>query len=123
MGIGLAEITGFALVTSGDRTVVDVGALLITGVQHGYGMAGASLVFLPLGFTILNSGVLSRALGVLAVVLGGVFFLFGLLGVLFSIQTVVDILLSLQGLWWLAAGINWLTRRGGLEPHEEALGV
>lgn len=117
VSIGLAEFTGYGLVTTGDPTVVDVGTHLITAVQHGYGMVGAPLVFVPLGAVILRTGVLTRTLGIIAVVLGAVFFALGFLGVLAPVQGIVDALSAAQGCWWLAAGINWITRtRRGLQP-------
>jgi hypothetical protein len=116
VGIGLAEMTGYVLVTTGSTAIVNVGAHLITAVQHGYGMIGAPLVFLPLGVAILKTGILGRALGWAAVILGAVFFIFGFLGVLWPIQTVVDLLSSLQGIWWVAAGVNWIQRVGRTAP-------
>jgi len=112
VAIGLAEMTGYVLVTTGNAVVVNVGAHLILAVQHGYGMVGAPLVFLPIGFVILKTGILVRALGWTAVILGAIFFAFGFLGVLWPVQTIVDILSSLQGLWWLAAGISWFQHAG-----------
>jgi hypothetical protein len=116
VGIGLAEMAAYVLVTTGSPSIVNVGAHLIIAVQHGYGMIGAPLVFLPLGFVILKTGILGRALGWIAVTLGAIFFIFGFLGVLLSVQTVVDLLSSLQGIWWVAAGINWIQRVGRTTP-------
>ncbi len=116
VGIGLAEMTGYVLVTTGSPTIVNVGAHLIIAVQHGYGMIGAPLVFLPLGFVILKTGILGQALGWIAVILGAIFFIFGFLGVLLPVQTVVDLLSSLQGIWWVASGINWIQRVGRTTP-------
>jgi hypothetical protein len=116
VGIGLAEMTGFALVTTGSPAIVDLGAHLIIAVQHGYSMVGAPLVFLPLGLVILKTGVLGRALGWIAVILGVVFFIFGFVGILLPVQTIVDLLSSLQGIWWVAAGVNWAQRVGRTTP-------
>jgi hypothetical protein len=124
VAIGLAEMSGYVLVTTGDSAVTDVGAHLITAVQHGYGMVGAPMVFLPLGAVILRTRILPRALGTVAVALGAVFFALGLAGVLAPIQTLVSILSSLQGLWWLAAGVAWLARRqGGAAPEAAGTAV
>jgi hypothetical protein len=65
-----------------------------------------------LGAVILRSRILPRALGIIAVTLGAVFFAFGFIGIVAQVQTAVDILSSLQGLWWLGAGIVWLARGG-----------
>jgi len=112
-GVGLAEFSGYALAVSGDPTVVRVASQFIPAVQHGYAMVAAPLVFLPLGAVILGSGVLPRVLGYIALILGTVFAVLGLVGVLAPVQGIVDGLSALQGLWWIAAAVALLRQPAG----------
>ncbi len=110
--IGLAEMTGYGLVTRGDPAVVNVGAQFITAVQRGYTLVAAPLLFVPLGSVILRTNLLSRALGWTAVILGGIFFVFGFLSFVAAVPGNVDVRGAAQGIRWLAAGINRIRRAG-----------
>ncbi|HZO71554.1 MAG TPA: DUF4386 family protein [Ktedonobacteraceae bacterium] len=112
--VSLVEVAFYLSAINGDpaRTLL-ISLDLIHAVQNEYSMVAAPLLFLPLGWIIVNSRVLPRPLGYLAFVLGGLFVVLGL-PVLFvpSIQTVVNILSIIQGVWWLAAAVTLLVLTG-----------
>lgn len=110
--VGLAEVTGYALATSGDPIVVRVASQFIPAVQHGYSIVAAPLIFLPLAAVILESGILARCVGYAAFGFGIVFAAFGLIGMLAPVQGIVDVLSAVQGFWWIAAAISFLLRSG-----------
>lgn len=86
---------------------------LISAVQHLYFMVAAPAVFLPLGAVILTSRPLPHIFGYLAILLGAVFALVGIVGLYTPLQTTVgNILASVQGVWWLAAAVTLLVRPG-----------
>jgi hypothetical protein len=114
--VGLAELTGYAMAASGDATVVRVAVQFIPGVQHGYSVVAAPMVFLPLGAVILTSGILPRAIGYGALAFGVVFASMGPIGMLAPVQGFVDALSAIQGLWWIAAAIALIGRAGLPQP-------
>jgi hypothetical protein len=92
------------------RTVTSLTSFdLMTVFSHIYPLAPAPLIFLGLGPILLGSRVLPRALGYLALALGGLFEIVGLLG-LFTTPALTLIPLALQSLWLLAAAIAFLVR-------------
>ncbi len=116
LAVSLAELAGYALVTSGDLSVVRVGAPLIAAVQRGYSVLAAPLVFAPLGALLLRSGLLGRPLAYGALVLAALFWLLGLANSLIPLQALIDILSAFQGLWWLWAGLALLRRASLRSP-------
>ncbi|HLG60566.1 MAG TPA: DUF4386 family protein [Ktedonosporobacter sp.] len=112
--VSLVEVAFYLSAINGDPTRTLLVSLdFIHAVQSEYSMVAAPLLFLPLGLIIVSSRVLPRILGYLAFVLGGLFVVLGL-PVLFvpSIQTVVDMLSIIQGVWWLAAAVTLLVLAG-----------
>lgn len=84
---------------------------LMTVFTHIYPIAPAPLIFLGLGAVLLGSRVLPRAFGYLALGLGSLFAIVGLVG-LFTIPVLTLIPLALQSLWILAAAIALILRSG-----------
>jgi hypothetical protein len=82
---------------------------LMTMFIHIYPLAPAPLIFLALGTVLVGSPVLPRSFGYLALALGGLFEIVGLVG-LFTTPILTLIPLALQSLWLLAAGIAFLVR-------------
>jgi hypothetical protein len=82
---------------------------LMTVFTHIYPLAPAPLIFLALGAILVKSDVLPRIFGYLALALGSLFEVVGLLG-LFTTPVLTLIPLSLQSLWLLSAGIAFLVR-------------
>ena len=110
--VSLVEITFYLAaaeaVVTGDVATGTMSNALIKAVQHVFLIAPALLV--PLGAVLVGSRVLPRPFGYLAVVLGAVLQALGLVGLFGVLQPLVDILLVVQGLWFVAAAIALLVR-------------
>jgi hypothetical protein len=94
---------------------------LMTMFTHVYPLAPAPLIYLALGTTLATSDVLPRTFGYLALALGSLFEIVGLLG-LFTTPILTLIPLSLQALWLMAAGIAFLVRPETADPVNRATG-
>jgi hypothetical protein len=110
--VSLVEITFYlaaaeAAVT-GDVATGTISNALIKAVQHVFLIAPALL--LPLGAVLLGSRVLPRAFAYLALGLGAILQALGLVGLFDVLQPVIDVLLIVQGLWFLAAAVALLVR-------------
>ena len=92
----------------------------ISAVQHLYFIAAAPALFLPLGFAIIESRVLPKTLGYLALLLAATF---AVLGAAFMLQLTlpasVTAVAGIQALWWLAAAITLIVRRGEIPSIHE----
>lgn len=73
-------------------------------------MVAAPALFLTLGIVILSSRVLPHLFAYLALALVAIFAVLGVVALFTPIQPVVNILASVQGLWWLCAAITLLVR-------------
>jgi hypothetical protein len=110
--VSLVEVTFYfaaaqAAVT-GDVATGTLASALVKAVQHVFLIAPALL--LPLGAVLLGSRVLPRAFAFGALALGGVLQVLGLVGLFGVLQPVVDVLLIVQGVWFLAAAGTLLVR-------------
>lgn len=100
----LIEVTFYLSAVNGNPATTGLISLdLIAAVQHIYSMVAAPAVFLPLGVVVLRSRVLPQVFGYLAVALAGIFAVLGIIALGAPIQNVVNILASVQGVWWLLA--------------------
>jgi len=110
--VSLIEITFYISAVqatlSGDATAGTISTGLIKATQHIFLIAPALL--LPLGVVILGSHILPRVLGYLALALGAALQVFGLLGLFNVLQPVIDVLLIVQSIWFLAAAITLIFR-------------
>jgi hypothetical protein len=105
----LVEVTFYLSAVNGNPVTTGLISLdLISAVQHVFSMVAAPALFLPLGAVILGSRVLPHVFGYLAFVLAGIFAILGIVALFSPIQSVVNILASVQGLWWLIAAITLL---------------
>lgn len=105
----LVEVTFYLSAVNGNPATTGLISLdLISAVQHVFSMVAAPAVFLPLGAVILGSRVLPHVFGYLALVLAGIFAILGIVALFSPIQSVVNILASVQGLWWVIAAITLL---------------
>jgi len=105
----LVEVTFYLSAVNGNPATTGLISLdLISAVQHVFSMVAAPAVFLPLGAVILGSRVLPHVFGYLAFVLAGIFAILGIVALFSPIQSVVNILASVQGLWWVTAAITLL---------------
>lgn len=105
-------LTAVQAVASGDAMLGALSNSLIKGVQHVFLIAPALL--LPLGIVILGSSVLPRVFGYLALVLGATLQTLGLAGLFATLQPVIDVVLIVQGVWFLAASVALLVPRRAL---------
>jgi hypothetical protein len=109
----LVEVTFYLSAVNGNPATTGLISLdLISAVQHIFSMVAAPALFLPLGAVILGSRVLPHVFGYLAFVLAGIFGILGIIALFSPIQSVVNILASVQGLWWLTAAITLLVSTG-----------
>lgn len=113
---GLIETTFYLFTASAAQASTGfIGFELIHASQRLYFIVAAPAVFLPLGVVILASRA-SRPLpcvyGYLAFLLGAVFVLVGIVGLYLPLQTVIDTLGEVQGVWWLLATVTLLVRPG-----------
>jgi hypothetical protein len=106
LGVSLVEVTLYLAaanaIAAGDRPSGLIAGALIKAVQHTFLIAPALL--LPLAAVILKSRVLPRGFGYSALAIGLILQALGLVGLLVPLQGVVDIVLIVQSLWFIAAG-------------------
>lgn len=110
MTVSLIEVTFYvcALFTS-PAGMTEIGIRLIESVQHLYFIVSAPAVFLPLGIVLVNSRIIPRILGYLALALGAAFALVGMSSLLtLALPASVTSLGAIQALWWLAAAFSLL---------------
>jgi hypothetical protein len=84
---------------------------LMTVFTHIYPIAPAPLIFLALGTVLLGSRLLPRAFAYLALALGGVFEVLGLVG-LFTVSAITLFPLALQAVWVVAAAVALIVGAG-----------
>jgi hypothetical protein len=114
MTVSLIEITFYIAVLFKDPPLTSlIGLNVIYAVQHLYFIIGAPALFIPLGLVLLDSDVLPKSFGRLAIFLG---LLFGILGIVFLLRLILPVWVTasagLQALWWLAAAIAMIVRAG-----------
>ena len=116
MTVTLIEVTLYISALYRDPTMMpSVSLHLISAVQHLYFIVAAPALFLPLGIVLVQSRVLPRLFGYLALLLAS---MFAALGVIFllrlTLPDAVTALGAVQALWWLAAAVALIVRRGEL---------
>jgi hypothetical protein len=114
MTVSLIEITFYIAVLFKDPPLGILTCMnIIYAVQHLYFIIAAPVFFIALGIVILNSKVLSRIFGYLAILLGAAF---GILGMVFLTTLILPIWVTafagVQTLWWLSASISLIMRSG-----------
>jgi hypothetical protein len=88
---------------AGDLTSGMVSNALIKAVQHVFLIAPALL--LPLGAVLLGARILPRLFAYLALAIGATLQIFGLVGLFGALQPIIDDVLIVQALWFVAAGV------------------
>jgi hypothetical protein len=101
-------LTAAEAAVTGDVATGTIANALIKAIQHVFLIAPALL--LPLGAVLLGSRVLPRAFAYLALALGSALQVLGLVGLFAVLQPVIDVLLIVQGFWFLAAALTLLVR-------------
>lgn len=106
LGVSLLEIAFYLAaaqaIAAQDLALGLVASGLVKATQHVFLIAPALL--LPLGAAILTTRVLPRAFGWSGLAIGAALQALGLAGVLTPLQGVVDAVLIVQALWFIAAG-------------------
>jgi hypothetical protein len=107
LAVSLIEVTFYLAVgqaiAAGDRELGFIGGGLIKAVQHVFLIAPALLI--PLGVVIARTRVLRPAFAYSAIAIGVALQMLGLAGVFGALQPVVDAVLIVQSLWFVAAGV------------------
>lgn len=120
--VSLVEVALYLSAVNGNPATTGLISLdLIAAVQHLYSWVAAPALFLTLGIVILGSRVLPQVFGYLAVAFAGVFAALGIAALFSPVQTVVDILANVQGVWWLLAAIVLLVRSGKAADSERTV--
>ncbi|HXW81881.1 MAG TPA: hypothetical protein VEJ84_20445 [Acidimicrobiales bacterium] len=122
IAIGLSELTVYKALATGHASTVRVAADLLPGVQLGYSIVAAPLVFGALGCLVLQARILPAIFGYLAVGFALVFWVCGLITVVTSIQGFIDVLSGVQAVWWIGAGVFVVVRGLMLQGVDPPLG-
>jgi hypothetical protein len=112
MTVSLIEITYYISALFPEPEMMSsISLRVIFAVQHLYFNVAAPALFLPLGIVLINSEILPRVFGYLAIVLAATF---ACLGIAFQLRlilpTPVTAFAGVQALWWLTAGIMLVAR-------------
>lgn len=118
MTVSLIEITFYIGALFVEPVVIGPIALgLIHAVQHLYFIVGAPALFFPLGAVLLQSTVLPRAFGYLAIALAAAFAAAGVLFLTTLILPVaVQAFAGVQTFWWLGAAFSLIGRTWRSQP-------
>lgn len=127
MTVSLIEITFYISALHTDPQVMPFISLrVISAAQHLYFIVAAPALFLPLGIVLISSSILPRVFGYLALLLAAAFAALGVIFLLtLTLPGPVTAFGGVQALWWLAAAITLIVRRGRipntLETNEVAV--
>lgn len=127
MTVSLIEITFYISALHTDPQMMPFISLrLISAAQHLYFIVAAPALFLPLGIVLISSSILPRLFGYLALLLAAAFAALGVIFLLtLTLPGPVTAFGGVQALWWLAAAITLIVRRGRipntLETNEVAV--
>jgi hypothetical protein len=109
--VSLVEVEFYLSAVNGNPATTGLMSLdLLSSVQRLFSLVAAPALFLTPGIIILGSRVLPHVFGYLALALAGIFAALGIATLLSPIQSVVNILASVQGVWWLFAAITLCVR-------------
>ncbi len=116
MSVSLIEITFYISALYRDPvTMPSISLNIISAVQHLYFIVAAPAMFLPLGVVLVSSQVLPKLFGYLALILGAVFALLGMIFLLsLTLPAWVTAFGAVQALWWFAAAVALIVRSGKL---------
>ncbi len=112
MAVSLIEITFYIAVLFETPPVNMLICLnIIYAVQHLYFIVAAPAFFIPLGIVLVNSNVLSKLFGYLAILLG---LAFVALGMAFLQRLVLPMWVTafagVQAIWWLTASVSLIVK-------------
>jgi hypothetical protein len=118
VAINLSELTGYKVLALGHLSTARAAVDVISGVQLGYSIVAAPVIFGALGYLVLEAEVLPKAFGYSALGLALVFWVCGFITVVTSIQGFINVLSGVQAVWWLGAGV-FIAVRGMSPPKTE----
>ena len=112
--VSLIEVTFYIAALFPEPDVMtSISHKVIYAVQHLYFIVAAPALFLPLGIVLVNSRILPRLFGYLALILAGAFAVLGIAFLLtLMLPMTVTAFAGVQALWWLAAAIILIVRPG-----------
>jgi hypothetical protein len=118
MLVSLIEVTFYiSALYSNPPTIGLISLEFIHAVQHLYFIVAAPALFLPLGSVIISSHVLPRIFGYLALVIGAIFAITGVVSLYsLTLPALVTAFAGVQAFWWLAAAITLIVRTEKI-PH------
>lgn len=105
VAVSLGELATYQALSTGNPATVRVAADFIPGVQLGYSLVAAPILFGALGYLLLCTRALPPVFGYSALLFGLVFWVCGLVTVIRSIQGFIDVWSGVQSLWWMGAGV------------------
>jgi hypothetical protein len=105
VAVNLSELTAYKVLATGHFSTARAAVDIISGVQLGYSIVAAPVIFGALGYLVLETEILPKAFGFSALGLGFIFWVCGLITVVTSIQGFINVLSAVQALWWLSAGV------------------
>ena len=116
MTVSLIEVTFYISALYRDPAMMpSVSLNLISAVQHLYFIVAAPALFLPLGIVLVESRVLPKLFGYLALLLAATFAALGMIFIArLTLPDAVTALGAVQALWWLAAAVALIVRSGKL---------
>lgn len=122
VGVSLAEASFYISAVqggvSGNMTVLSVSLVLIQAIQHAYVISPAPALMLALGIVLLTSRQLPAVFGYLALLLGAILGILGLIGMFLPLQTVINSVLSVQELWFAAVSITLIVVAGKASTNQ-----
>ncbi|GCE21673.1 hypothetical protein [Dictyobacter kobayashii] len=98
-------ISSVQSVISGNLTALSVSLILNQAIQHAYVLVPAPLIMLGLGAIILDTRLLPRIFGYLALAFGIAMGVLGIFGLFMPLQAVIDMVLTGQEVWFAAVAI------------------
>jgi len=127
MTVSLIEVTFYISALNSDPAMMpSISLKLISSVQHLYFIVAAPALFLPLGIILVESPILPRVFGYLALLLATAFAALGVIFLLrLALPDAVTAFAGVQALWWLAAAITLIIRSGKIPNwvEKEAIAV
>jgi hypothetical protein len=121
VAINLSELTAYKVLATGHFSTARAAVDIISGVQLGYSIVAAPVIFGALGYLVLETQILPRIFGYSAIALGLVFWICGLITVVTSIQGFINVLSGIQAVWWLSAGVFIAVRGMSSSETERSL--
>lgn len=110
VGISFVEVafylSAIAGGVSGDMATLVVSLNLIKAIQHAYVIAPAPANLIAIGIVLISTRLAPRVFGYIALVLGAALGILGLIGTFIPMQDIIDMVLSVQEVWYLAIAIT-----------------